>query len=176
MARGDRHCTAGPAARDPLAAERLFTTALWPVPLDIHSAEGRRLCRKGRRVRRVAHDGRARRWHPGADLLKVAVEDGIAGRNDLPVLSAEALAAVVAAAHERGKVVSAHLTDARFLQAVVDAGVDDAAHVCGLEQELGTIEAGKSADLLVVNGDPLRDLNALLNVRLVVRRGVIIRH
>ena len=64
----------------------------------------------------------------GADLIKVAVEDGIAGRTDLPVLSVEALNAAVTAAHERGKKISAHVTDARFLQTVVAAGVDDAAH------------------------------------------------
>jgi len=30
--------------------------------------------------------------------------------------------------------------------------------------------------VLVVNGDPLRGLNALLNVRLVLHRGVVIRN
>jgi len=211
----------------------------------------------------------------GADLIKVAVEDGIAGRTDLPVLSTEALAAAVAAAHEHGKRVSAHVTDARFLQTVVAAGVDDAAHatwdsasvdllremisrriamvptltvfdaynsltgaqanvrrfialggevalgsdytdipqndfphfelgmpmheiecmagagltamqiivaatrnaarVCGLGEELGTLEVGKTADVLVVEGDPLRNLAALTNVRLVIHLGEIIR-
>jgi imidazolonepropionase-like amidohydrolase len=211
----------------------------------------------------------------GADLIKVAVEDGIAGRTDLPVLSAEALAAAVAAAHERGKRVSAHITDARFLQTVVAAGVDDAAHttwdsasdslfremisrriamvptltvfdaynsltgaqanvrrfaalggevalgsdytdipqnnfphfelgmpmheieclagaglsamqiivaatrnaarVCGLGEELGTLEVGKTADVLVVNGDPLTNLAVLANPRLVIHLGEIIR-
>jgi len=210
----------------------------------------------------------------GADQIKVAVEDGIAGRTDLPVLSAEALAAAVAAAHERGRKVSAHITDAFFLQTVVSAGVDDAAHttwdpapdallrdmnsrhipmvptltvfdayqslagaqanvrrfaalggeialgsdytdipqndfphfelgmpmheieclagaglapmqiivaatrnaarVCGLNGELGTLETGKTADVLVINGDPLQSLAALTNVRLVIHRGEII--
>jgi len=211
----------------------------------------------------------------GADLIKVAVEDGIAGRTDLPVLSAEALAAIVSTAHERGKRVSAHITDARFLQTVVSAGVDDAAHavwdtaadslfrdmiarrivmvptltvfdaynslagaqacvrrfaalggevalgsdytdipqnnfphfelgmpmhevecltgagltpmqiivaatrnaarVCGLGDELGTLEVGKTADVLVVNGDPLTNLSALAHPRLVIRLGQVIR-
>ena len=211
----------------------------------------------------------------GADLIKVAVEDGTTVQNSLPVLSTEALLAAVATAHARDRLVSAHITDARFLQTVVDAGVDDAAHVtwdpvpdalfrrmiarhitlvptltvfepggalpqgqanlrrflqlggtvamgddygglpasqnphfalgmpmpeilwmaeagmtplqiivaatrnaahvCSLDAELGTLEAGKTADVLVVNGDPLRDLNALLNVRLVIHRGVVIR-
>jgi imidazolonepropionase-like amidohydrolase len=211
----------------------------------------------------------------GADLIKVAVEDGIAGRTDLPVLPTETLAAIVSAAHERGRRVSAHVTDARFLQTVVSAGVDDAAHavwdaasdalyrdmisrrivmvptltvfdaynslagaqacvrrfaalgggialgsdytdipqnnfphfelgmpmhevecltgagltpmqiivaatrnaarVCGLDDELGTLEVGKTADVLVVNGDPLTNLSALANPRLVIRLGQVIR-
>jgi imidazolonepropionase-like amidohydrolase len=212
----------------------------------------------------------------GADLIKVAVEDGTTVQNSLPVLATEALLAAVATAHARGRLVSAHITDARFLQTVVEAGVDDAAHVtwdpvpdaifrqmiarhitlvptltvfepggalvpgqanlrrflqlggtvalgddygglpasqnphfqlgmpmpeilwmaeagmtplqiivaatrnaahvCGLEAELGTLEAGKTADVLVVNGDPLRDLTDLQNVRLVLHRGVVIRN
>jgi imidazolonepropionase-like amidohydrolase len=37
------------------------------------------------------------------------------------------------------------------------------------------MDRGKIADGLVVNGDPLQDLHALTNVRLVVRNGTIIR-
>jgi len=211
----------------------------------------------------------------GAGLIKVAVEDGIAGRTDRPVLSAAVLQAVVAAAHARCMPVSAHVTDARFLQTVVEAGVDDAAHatwdpvpesvfqemiardltmvptltvleaygalagaqanlrrfvalggsvalgndytdipqndfphfelgmpmheirrmsesgmtamqilvaatrnaahVCGLDSELGTLETGKIADVLVVSGDPLRDLGALTEVMLVIHNGTVIR-
>lgn len=59
---------------------------------------------------------------------------------------------------------------------IIVAATRNAAHVCGLEAELGTLEAGKTADVLVVNGDPLSDLNALLNVRLVIHRGVVIRN
>ena len=43
------------------------------------------------------------------------------------------------------------------------------------EGVLGTLEVGKLADVLVVDGDPLEDLMALTNVRLVVREGTIIR-
>jgi imidazolonepropionase-like amidohydrolase len=59
---------------------------------------------------------------------------------------------------------------------IIVAATRNAAHVCSLDAELGTLEAGKTADVLVVNGDPLRDLNALLNVRLVIHRGVVIRN
>jgi imidazolonepropionase-like amidohydrolase len=58
---------------------------------------------------------------------------------------------------------------------VLQAATRNAAQACGKEDELGTITAGKRADLLAVRGDPLRDLHALLQPLLVVHRGVVIR-
>jgi len=54
------------------------------------------------------------------------------------------------------------------------AGTKHAAYVCNLENDLGTIEAGKIADLLVVDGNPLEELGNLLNVQMVIHNGVII--
>jgi len=54
-------------------------------------------------------------------------------------------------------------------------GATPAARVCALERDLGTLVAGRIADVLVVDGDPLSDLAALTQVRLVVHDGVIIR-
>jgi len=58
---------------------------------------------------------------------------------------------------------------------IIVAATRNSARVCGLGSELGTIEAGKAADVLVVNGNPLSDLEALTAVRLVIHRGVVIR-
>ncbi len=210
----------------------------------------------------------------GVDLVKFSAEDGYAGRAGLPIFDQDVMDALVAAAHARGARVSVHVCDARYLDAVLDAGVDDiahiqydvvsddlirrmvdqdvyivptltvleaygalagsqanlrryveagvqialgndytavpqnsfdhfelgmpmheirrmheagmtameiilaatrnAAHVCGLESELGTLEAGKAADVLVVGGDPLADLEVLLDVRYVLHGGEII--
>jgi imidazolonepropionase-like amidohydrolase len=49
--------------------------------------------------------------------------------------------------------------------AAIAADVDDIA---------GTIEAGKQADLVMVDGDPLTDIFAVLDVRLVVKGGTIV--
>jgi imidazolonepropionase-like amidohydrolase len=46
--------------------------------------------------------------------------------------------------------------------------------VSGLRDEAGTIEAGKLADLIVVEGNPLFDLQALTSVRLVVQGGRVV--
>jgi imidazolonepropionase-like amidohydrolase len=58
---------------------------------------------------------------------------------------------------------------------IIAAGTRNAAHVCNLENELGTVEVGKIADILVVNGNPLEDIEGVLqDVRLVVHNGIII--
>jgi imidazolonepropionase-like amidohydrolase len=58
---------------------------------------------------------------------------------------------------------------------IIVAATRNAARVCRLERHLGTLEAGKLADVLVVAGDPSLDLGALARVRLVIHGGVIIR-
>ena len=208
----------------------------------------------------------------GADLIKISMEDGYAGRSGLPKLTDEEIAAIISAAHERETLVSGHVTQAEYLKILVDAGVDDIAHVpydvvsddiwqkmvskdiymtptftvyrnyhapiatcvlnlrnfveqggqvalgndygggpsefelgipmyeieqmseagmtpmqiviastknaaivSGIEDQVGTLEAGRIADVLVVGGDPLQDLKNLTNIRMVIHNGTIIR-
>jgi imidazolonepropionase-like amidohydrolase len=68
----------------------------------------------------------------GADLVKIALERGSIWQTEIPVLSPEEAAGIVAVAHERGTVVSAHVTAAEDLPLSLDAGVDDIAHMVGL--------------------------------------------
>jgi len=42
----------------------------------------------------------------------------------------------------------------------------------GVERELGTVEAGKLADLVFVRGNPLEDLAHAANVERVMKNGV----
>jgi imidazolonepropionase-like amidohydrolase len=58
---------------------------------------------------------------------------------------------------------------------IIVAGTRNAARACNLARDLGTVEAGKLADLLLVRGDPLSHLGSLRNVRLVIHDGVVIR-
>ncbi|KUI28066.1 amidohydrolase family protein [Mycobacterium sp. GA-2829] len=59
------------------------------------------------------------------------------------------------------------------MQAIV-AGTSTSAELCGLADELGTVAAGKLADLVIVRGDPLADIDAVGepdNILLVLKEG-----
>lgn len=59
------------------------------------------------------------------------------------------------------------------MQAIV-AGTRTSAELCGLENELGTLEAGKLADVVVVQGDPLSDIDSFSDnsrILLVLKQG-----
>jgi len=79
-----------------------------------------------------------------------------------------------------------HPANAGELACLVDAGMTSmqaiqagtlwAAECCGTEAELGTVEKGKLADLVVVAGDPLADIAVLRepkNIALVLKGGEI---
>ncbi len=51
----------------------------------------------------------------------------------------------------------------------IEAGTRVSARVLGLEKEMGTVEAGKLADLVAVNGNPLEDIDTLLQRRSIHR-------
>jgi Tol biopolymer transport system component/imidazolonepropionase-like amidohydrolase len=67
------------------------------------------------------------------------------------------------------------------LQVFVDAGLTPyqalrsatlwAAETVGVSKDLGSIEPGKLADLVIVNGDPLSNIRDVLNVEQVIRNG-----
>jgi imidazolonepropionase-like amidohydrolase len=56
---------------------------------------------------------------------------------------------------------------------VLKAATINGAAALGVADKLGSIETGKLADLVVVRGNPLDDIKATRNVRLVVKEGVI---
>jgi imidazolonepropionase-like amidohydrolase len=47
------------------------------------------------------------------------------------------------------------------------------ARAMGMDKELGTVEAGKRADLIVIQGDPLEKINNTRNVEYVITNGVM---
>lgn len=68
-------------------------------------------------------------------------------------------------------VVEARLTP---MEAIV-AATADAATLLGVQHETGTLTPGKHADLIVVRGDPLRHIERLQDLEVVMRRGLRVR-
>jgi imidazolonepropionase-like amidohydrolase len=76
-----------------------------------------------------------------------------------------------------------HGTSAREFQLMVDSGMQPAeairsatvvaAELLRMEENLGTIEAGKYADIIAVDGDPLQDISALRRVVFVMKDGAV---
>jgi imidazolonepropionase-like amidohydrolase len=60
----------------------------------------------------------------------------------------------------------------RPMDALVSATVN-AADLCDLSDEIGTIEAGKAADIIAVGSSPLEDLAVLQHVEFVMKGGVV---
>jgi imidazolonepropionase-like amidohydrolase len=59
--------------------------------------------------------------------------------------------------------------------AAIQAATVNAAELLGLSSEIGTIERGKSADLIAVEGDPLADVTVLKRVPFVMARGKVVK-
>jgi imidazolonepropionase-like amidohydrolase len=56
----------------------------------------------------------------------------------------------------------------------LQAATKHGAEICGVGHEMGTIETGKIADMIVVKADPLQDINNLRQLELVIKNGKIV--
>lgn len=79
--------------------------------------------------------------------------------------------------------VSPHGDNAKEFGYMVEAGMPplealraatlSAATVMGMEKQLGTLEAGKLADIIAVPGDPSKDIGVMTKVEFVMKDGVV---
>jgi hypothetical protein len=58
----------------------------------------------------------------------------------------------------------------------IQAGTINVAKAFRKDKDYGTLEAGKVADIVIVDGDPLKDIWAVQNVKLVVQGGKVVDH
>jgi len=58
--------------------------------------------------------------------------------------------------------------------AAIAAATGQSAPILGIDADAGTIQPGRCADLLVVDGDPTVDITALRQVRAVLRSGRVV--
>jgi imidazolonepropionase-like amidohydrolase len=60
--------------------------------------------------------------------------------------------------------------------AAIQSATRVAAELLGVEDVLGTIEVGKTADIIAVKGDPIKDISALRDVVFVMKNGVVYKN
>jgi imidazolonepropionase-like amidohydrolase len=64
--------------------------------------------------------------------------------------------------------------DGATTQQTIDAATRHAADLCGVATDLGTVEVGKIADLIVVRDNPLDDIHHLRSLQLVLKDGRVV--
>jgi imidazolonepropionase-like amidohydrolase len=79
--------------------------------------------------------------------------------------------------------VSAHGDNGRELELMVEAGMTPAEALrsatviasrhLGMDADIGTLEAGKFADIIAVDGDPLENISEMRDVDFVMLGGVV---
>jgi imidazolonepropionase-like amidohydrolase len=119
-----------------------------------------------------------------SDFLSPAVRDkAIRVGNDMAGNFAKAHAAGVNVAYGTDSGVSPHGTNAEEAVLMVEAGMTEmdvlvaatinAADLIDMSDSIGTIEAGKFADIIAVGGSPLESIEELLDVDFVMKGGKI---
>jgi imidazolonepropionase-like amidohydrolase len=57
----------------------------------------------------------------------------------------------------------------------IQAGTMNGATLLGWDKNLGSLTAGKWADIVAIKGDPLKDIHAMEKVVFVMKNGVVYR-
>ena len=127
------------------------------------------------------------------EVVFIPTLDILSGERALDSSRVAGMTEVVRRFHERGGMIAmgndyplgvtqpgiplgeiAHLMDAGLSEMeVIMAGTKNSAMICGHGDELGTLEPGKLADLILVEGNPLGNISALESLKLVMLDGEI---
>jgi len=109
---------------------------------------------------------------------------GFAKMLQFVTLCHQAGAKIVVGSHTRGPFADTGYAFQREMELLVEAGMTElevitaatktGSEYFGIEDRLGTVEAGKTADLVLVEGDPSRDIAAMRNVRRVMLNGIFV--
>ena len=61
------------------------------------------------------------------------------------------------------------------METIISATIE-AAKLLRVEDELGSIEVGKIADIIAVSGDPIKDITSMENVVFVMKEGKVYKN
>jgi imidazolonepropionase-like amidohydrolase len=103
--------------------------------------------------------------------IRRAVAHGVSLCCGTDLLPSDPVDGTVATVREVELLVEAGLTPL----AAISAATVNSARLCGVDDQVGTLEAGKFADLLVVAGRPDERIRDLREIRAVMKGGVVFR-
>jgi len=125
----------------------------------------------------------------GADAIKVASTGGVLSDTNTGTgqqMTDNELKEIVDTAHELGRTVASHAHAAKgintqeavlmYRAGMTTANIIKSATVNSTTDQLGTIEAGKFADIIAINASPLKNIEELLNVDFVMKGGKVFKH
>ena len=72
-------------------------------------------------------------------------------------------------------VIDAYAAEGMTPAQILHAATSNAAELLGWEKKIGTLEAGKYADIIAVPGDPMKDATALRHAKFVMKGGTVIK-
>jgi imidazolonepropionase-like amidohydrolase len=105
------------------------------------------------------------------ESIKRAVRAGVTLVNGTDYPPGEPCGDTVVAVRELEFLVDAGLTPAQALRSSTLEG----ARMLGVDGDVGTVEPGRVADLIAVDGDPMTDTGPLHDIRFVMQAGSVIR-
>lgn len=107
--------------------------------------------------------------------------EGFAKMMEFIALSQNAGAKIVVGSHTRSPFADEGYAYLREMELLVEAGLShlevltaatkNGAEYLGIEERLGTLETGKTADLVIIKGDPTRNISDMRNVERVMLNG-----
>jgi len=107
--------------------------------------------------------GRGEFWHERYEILYETHFESVQKAINAGVFIATGTDTLGTVAEEVGILRKAGLTP----QQAIDTATINGAVVCEMDEQIGSLEVGKLADILVIDGDPLDDTQALQNVKSV---------
>jgi len=122
-------------------------------PMILATAPGGHGTEYGVPVQTITDPSQAQAWvdariAEGSDFIKIIYDDGTSYGMTLPTISRETMAALVKAAHTRGKMAIVHAASLKQCRESLDAGADGLAHLHfddAFDPALGTLAASKKA-------------------------------
>jgi imidazolonepropionase-like amidohydrolase len=80
-------------------------------------------------------------------------------------------------AHGKNWVEFVYMTEVGMpMMEALKAATMSAADLIGVADQLGTIEKGKLADIIAVDGDPIKDVQVMGKVKFVMKDGVVYKN